>query len=62
MVEIELENCVLCGGRIDVKKEEHIANRQYYIEGSGQLCWKCYHDVYVDSKQATKIAIISKDN
>lgn len=37
-----MELCVLCGKITGYKRSEHIANRQYYIEGAGQLCKKCF--------------------
>lgn len=41
-----LERCVLCGRLTPVKRDSHIAGRRYYVEGAGQLCGRCYYDVY----------------
>lgn len=37
-----MEYCVLCGKDTGYKWSEPIWNRNYYIEGAGQLCRKCY--------------------
>ena len=41
-----LERCVLCGRLTPVKRDSHIAGRRYYVEGAGQLCGRCFYDVY----------------
>ncbi len=43
----EYEKCVICGTVTDVMKDTPIAERQEYIEGTGQLCQKCYFDTCV---------------
>jgi hypothetical protein len=42
------ERCVLplCRGRTGVLKKTPINQREYYIEGSGQLCENCYRKIY----------------
>lgn len=42
------ETCVLCGQTVPVSRESHIAERKYYIEGAGQLCGKCFYEVYLE--------------
>lgn len=42
----EFERCTLCGVTTKIKKDTPIDRRPYYIEGGGQLCRKCYCDVY----------------
>jgi hypothetical protein len=39
--EIELEICISCGSETKVKKTDNIVYRSGYIEGAGQLCFKC---------------------
>lgn len=41
------EYCVLCGGLTGATKEQPLSKREYYIEGAGQLCRKCYQELYV---------------
>ena len=38
----EYEVCALCGNVTDVKVKKPIDARDYYIDGVGQLCPKCY--------------------
>lgn len=42
--EQEYEKCVICKCKTTIKKEEPIESRDGYIEGVGQLCYKCYRD------------------
>jgi hypothetical protein len=37
----DFEKCVLCGARTTVLKTTPIQERNYYIEGVGQLCESC---------------------
>ena len=39
------EKCVLCGCRVEVKKDLLIGFRDNYVEGCGQLCMKCSQKV-----------------
>mgnify|MGYP007070202862 CR=1 FL=1 len=44
----EIERCVLCGRKTGYLRSEHIELRQYYIEGAGQLCKKCFMTFQID--------------
>ena len=35
------ETCIKCGTLTTVKKTDNVTHRHYYIEGAGQLCFKC---------------------
>ena len=37
----EVEICVSCGVQTSFKKSDNIEFRYGYIEGAGQLCFKC---------------------
>ena len=37
----EHDACVMCGELTKYKKIDHIDNRYGYVEGVGQLCFKC---------------------
>ena len=37
----EIEICVSCGAETSYKKGDNITYRYGYIEGAGQLCFKC---------------------
>lgn len=40
------ETCVCCHKKINISKNEEIELRPFYIEGAGQLCYDCYHELY----------------
>lgn len=42
----DMEYCVLCGKLTDIPENIPVNERKYYIEGAGQLCRACYHEVY----------------
>lgn len=48
--QVELEKCVVCGKETKIPKDRHIYERRYYVEGCGQLCELCYHDIYKNFK------------
>ena len=41
MFEEENEICVSCGAETSYKKGDDVIFRSGYIEGAGQLCFKC---------------------
>ena len=41
------DDCVSCGKQTEFTADMSVDERQYYIEGSGQLCEKCYNKLYV---------------
>ena len=41
-----MERCVLCWRETDVPKDTPVSQRKYYLEGQGQLCAKCYYELY----------------
>lgn len=43
--EKKFEVCVICHKETNVPVGLHIAHRQHYIEGAGQLCDKCYAEI-----------------
>ena len=44
----ETDKCACCGCDTGIPKDTPITNRKYYIVGSGQLCSKCYTELYTD--------------
>ena len=44
--QAELEECVSCGLMTETPKNQHIDYRNYYVEGAGQLCKRCYDKIY----------------
>jgi hypothetical protein len=45
-VDKEKEKCVLCGKETEYLKGTPVDQRLHYIEGSGQLCARCYVEIY----------------
>lgn len=43
----EKDKCIMCKKETEYTKNTHIDFRQYYIEGAGQLCKKCYNMIYI---------------
>jgi hypothetical protein len=44
--KVEYEKCILCGKETNVRVDEHIHNRFFYVEGAGQMCSKCWSKTY----------------
>lgn len=44
------EKCTLCGKIVNISTDTPIYYRSYYVDGSGQLCLKCYKKVYGNEK------------
>ena len=45
------EKCVCCGKDSGVPHGTPIAERKYYIQGSGQLCGSCYYKLYIQKPE-----------
>jgi recombinational DNA repair protein (RecF pathway) len=50
-MKAKLEKCVLCGEETEYHLNDDINLRKYYIEGAGQLCKKCYDELYNKNKK-----------
>ncbi len=46
MIPDTIEKCVSCEGITQYKFNDNIFNREYYVQGAGQLCKECYEEVY----------------
>ena len=46
----KIDKCVLCGKPTDYSKDTPVYNRDYYVDGAGQLCPDCYKDLYLKEK------------
>ena len=42
-----VEKCVLCGAEAPYRLSTPISQREFYVEGSGQICKKCYYEIYI---------------
>lgn len=47
----ETDKCTCCGCDTGIPKDTPISNRKYYIQGRGQLCSKCYNELYVHKSE-----------
>jgi hypothetical protein len=56
----ELERCVLCGKRINVRRDTCVDFRAYYVEGCGQICKECFVSLYVECGSRDRSREISK--
>ena len=43
----QIECCVVCGKPTEYRKDVPIDKGECYIEGAGQLCTKCYFEIYI---------------
>ena len=41
-----MERCVLCWKLTDIPKDGPIRTRSYYVPGQGQLCARCYRELF----------------
>ena len=46
-IEKEKDKCVVCGAETKYGPNIPISEREFYVEGAGQLCQKCYYDLYI---------------
>ena len=42
------ERCIMCGKLTNVRKDTHIDFRDHYVLGSGQMCYSCYSEYYIN--------------
>ncbi len=43
---MERERCVVCSQATEYAFDTPVSDREFYIEGVGQLCPRCYYDLY----------------
>ena len=46
--------CVLCGEGADVRKDTHVEERVWFVQGVGQLCSKCAEVGFTDLSSRLK--------
>lgn len=42
-----IEKCVLCGANTPYRLSTPISQREFYMEGSGQMCRQCHYEIYI---------------
>lgn len=55
------EQCVLCGRLTETAKEQPVYKREHYIEGAGQLCRKCYQELYAPRHNADVVQLAGQN-
>lgn len=54
----EFEKCIICKKETDIRVDEHIFNRNNYVEGCGQCCVACYLKIYDKPKKKEVMEIL----
>ena len=52
---VEFEECVLCHAMTEVQKSSSVENREYYVDGVGQLCGKCFGSVAATANEGSRM-------
>ena len=42
-----IEKCVICGADTPYRFSTLISQREFYVEGSGQICERCHYEIYI---------------
>ena len=48
---IKFDSCVCCGKTTEYPSDMPIAQRKYYVQGSGQLCEMCFDEICMDETE-----------
>ena len=51
-----IEKCIRCGQSTSYSINTPISSRQFYIDGSGQLCEECWNALYGSAKERLRAA------
>ena len=43
----DIEKCVICGADTPYRFSTPISQREFYVEGSGQICIHCHYEIYI---------------
>ena len=41
------EKCVICGADTPYRLNTPISQREFYVEGLGQVCRNCHYEIYI---------------
>lgn len=55
------ERCVRCGAKTEYDVNTPIEVRRYFIEGSGQLCQPCFHELWPTTQDVNNPQTHSKN-
>ena len=48
-----IEKCVICGAETPYRFSTPISQREFYVEGSGQICMHCHYKIYIKKNRQT---------
>ena len=52
-IDDQAEKCVICGAETPYKLSTPISQREFYVEGSGQICMHCHYKIYIKKNRQT---------
>ena len=61
MVVEKKECCILCGRLTEIMKDCLISERAHYLEGAGQLCRKCYQELYMQHHNENVVQLTERN-
>lgn len=50
----DIDLCICCGAETEYTRDTAIGKRVGYIEGAGQLCFRCYCELYGEGRSGDK--------
>lgn len=54
----EKDRCVICYAETPYTKDTPIEEREFYIEGCGQLCENCYQEIKAEEAADKKLLML----
>lgn len=45
------DTCVICNEETEYAEMDHVLARNFYVEGTGQLCQMCFDNCYYEKKE-----------
>ena len=45
------DKCVICNEETEYAEMDHVLARNFYVEGSGQLCQMCFDNCYYEKEE-----------
>ncbi len=52
-IDDPIEKCVICGAETPYRFSTPISQREFYVEGSGQICMHCHYKIYIKKNRQT---------
>lgn len=58
----ETDKCACCGCDTGIPKNTPLNTRKHYVQGCGQLCDKCYIELYVHKSEDETLVSLNEMN